>query len=317
MQALTRNSGATANETSQRCLVRQKVIEQLSFEEAHLDRLPERLRYHSKAMYYLKNKMCPWKNHCKPKHIRARIMESSEVFCTLSEKLGDKFAQPCTRHGKAHSCLHPFRDNPSIVRNWRTFWQSLPSSQRREALIAMFKHNLDQHLGQGGRPDDWQMGSFQVLGWRGNDDAGMCRQAFMLVTGVGGYSLDKARQAALNGKCTSPGRSELQLSLDIGAHPRPQLFLDAIVWLTSFAEEYGDRRHHRRHRHHHHHRHQHHRHHHHHHQQQQQQQQEQQQHHHHHHYHHHHHQQQQQQQQHHYHHPVRRTCALGTAVPQS
>ena len=173
-------------------MLRQKAIEQLAFETTHLNELPDHLRHRSRARYYLKNQ---WAPHYHRTSQRVEMMRATiDVYVSVTASLKEKLSKGCARHGTNHTCLEPFVENVSAVRNWRILWKSLPPHTRRETLIVMYRRSYDAHLAAGRPPQAWQMTEFQVLG-----HGGMCRDAFMLVTGIGASSLQAARTAMLEG----------------------------------------------------------------------------------------------------------------------
>jgi hypothetical protein len=114
----------------------------------------------------------------------------------------------------------------------QVLWRSLPPALRNEQLLAWFAKSLADYRAAGCF-GQWQH-SYTVLGQP------VCRSAFRIVTGIGGSSLDKARDGALAGhqSClTSAELGKLQLVVNTS---KPKLYLDARQWLEHYAATHAE-----------------------------------------------------------------------------
>ena len=107
-------------------------------------------------------------------------------------------------------------------------WRSLPAWRRREALLALYR-------ARGNNADaDADSLLMPLLGNR------VCRRAFMALTGIGPYSLSKARSDAARNARSSLSSSELGNCLLIKNTIKPKLYLDARRWLEWYADTSGE-----------------------------------------------------------------------------
>ena len=218
--------------TSEKCLLRSQVIEQLHYEHAMSDKLPPMLQYHAAARYRLKRNVpvLGGFNRLQTKATYADQQSCARVQRLLSlTAIADSIAANCT---PGHHCLDPFRKNPNAVRNWRVLWRSIPKQKRREALIAMYRASQDEHFADRS-PGVWQLKP-KFLGKT------VCCRALRALTGLGGSSLTDARQAVLEGRKSAYGANELMTYLSAPANSKPALYLDARQWLEHYSETHAE-----------------------------------------------------------------------------
>ena len=165
---------------SARCMLRAQVIEDLAFEAAAGDDLPDAVKYNRGARYRLQLNRPLMHDGAS----RRELLDSQEVF--LRKEVISKLDNNCGL-GKLepHTCLDQFLADPGVVRNWRVMWHSLPASHRREALLAMAAHEHARYE-QAGSQGAFKM-KYKVLG------IAVCKNAFAVITGIGSSSLTEAR----------------------------------------------------------------------------------------------------------------------------
>ena len=133
---------------------------------------------------------------------------------------------------KDQDCLQQFRQHPQIVRNWRILWRSLSPAARRETLLYFHAASLADYR-RSNRQGAWFV-KYRFLG------EGVCRDAFLSLTGVGVSSLMKAREGALKETKSSLSSKELQICQRIANTNQPPLYLDARQWLEHYADSHGE-----------------------------------------------------------------------------
>ena len=111
----------------------------------------------------------------------------------------DRLQKPCWINKKVHSCLDEFRADPKIVLTWQVLWRSLPAWRRRETLLALYRARGNTADADG----DADSLLMPFLGKR------VCRRAFMALTGIGSYSLSKARSDAARNARSSLSSSDM------------------------------------------------------------------------------------------------------------
>lgn len=124
----------------------------------------------------------------------------------------------CEKASKKHRCLDIFRDKPKIVLRWRRLWYALPKDDRTRRLADMFRCEL------GGKDAPIQ---FRFMG------APVCRQAFIILTGVCANHIQEARKLAL-GQVVQTSFGHLWVSR------KPLAYLNARAWLLQYAKTHGD-----------------------------------------------------------------------------
>ena len=212
------------------CIVRQSVIKELHYEREHFDTIPDRFKYHAAAKWRLKTATSGKLHHSGNRH--AITNEFIDNVNQLSiQNIADQLQLRCARGKQDHPCPEPFKSNPHVIRNWRVLWRSLPAYCRRENLIRMCKTMIGKAGCCEGHTDAL---AYPFLGHL------MCKTAFTMLTGVGSWSLSKARSAALEGKASSISMSELNRSLCINDTNKQQLYLDSRMWLMHYADVAGD-----------------------------------------------------------------------------
>lgn len=123
--------------------------------------------------------------------------------------------------------LRAWKPKPSMTMLMTT---SLPAPMRRETLLKMFRSTLDDHVNEQFRPTTTWQHQYKVMGCK------VCLNAFCLITGIGRWSLTKAREGALHGQCSSLANGELPMHLAITPASKPNLHIDARTWLVCYAE---------------------------------------------------------------------------------
>ena len=228
VQALAAVSNPTP--VSQRCVVRSQALEDLLYEQASWEKLPEKMKYHSAARYRISSQRVTVRNskartQTALEHVQAHLMLDID-------NIKKRLAADCSRHGKKHHCLDNFRACPSIVRNWQVLWRSLTPALRRESLVRMFAASFAAHRASGALGECTTQ--HQVLG------VNVCAAALQVITGISGYSLTKARAGAAAMQQSSLSLSELPRRFLITNTNKEKLYLDARLWLEYYAETHGD-----------------------------------------------------------------------------
>ena len=118
------------------------------------------------------------------------------------------------------------------VLNWRILWSSMPNFIRHEVLLSETKAQLSKHRATGAADRNFEV-SYTFLG------QAVCRNAFMMLTGVGAPFLQTARTGALADKESVAGRKEIGAWRSIRNTVWPQKYLDARQWLVTYAEKFG------------------------------------------------------------------------------
>ena len=217
-----------------RCMLRTQVIEELSYELTAAADLPDeykhfpgskrrlqRNRPQLQAMYAGKKRQGFGKGaleHC-------NMLTECNIMSL--DDLTSHLAKPCDLHETTHHCLDVFRENPRTVQNWRVLWRSLSAQMRQELLMRFMAQSLADHRNSGSFAG-WQV-KYRFLGQE------VCKAAFMMLTGVGGSSINKARERALSGQQSVHSRQELGYDLLIVNTNLPKLHLDARSWLQNYA----------------------------------------------------------------------------------
>ncbi len=131
--------------------------------------------------------------------------------------------------GQPHKCLDPFRAAPNIVLRRRKLFYALPKADRQHRLACAFREEL---LGQArdtlGDSTGFQM-VYKFL------EVPVCRQAFIMLTGIHADTLQHARQRAMD-------RTVALVSVNqtVWVSRRPLAYMDARAWLLDYAQTHGD-----------------------------------------------------------------------------
>ena len=199
LRAVKTASSSSADDTSRVCLVRQKVIHQLQYEADHFKTIPPRFKYNAVARWKLR---C---DHVVTRKARARRRVECEYIQNANslnmELIADRLREPCWINKTVHSCLDEFRANPKIILTWQLLWRSLPAWRRRETLLALYRQK-GKNADANARADADSL-LMPFLGRR------VCRRAFMALTGIGPYSLSKARSDAARNARSSLSSSDM------------------------------------------------------------------------------------------------------------
>ena len=167
----------------------------------------------------------------------SRAYSKSKSLCAVLSPaiIRKQLAKECGKHAKAHSCLNVFRAHPESLLKWRMMWYALPKADRQERLIGMFSNAIVV----AGNPQKQEFSmQYSVLG------RVVCRDAFILCTGIHSYTIQHARDAAF---ATLPmsglpvaGLPVVGLPTRAWARKRPLLYMDARAWLLDYAKLHGD-----------------------------------------------------------------------------
>ncbi len=211
--------------------LRAGVLEDLAYEEACGESMPEQFRYQRGIKRRLECQTAAVRR----KTARERggaVRELLQQRASLVDpgKLAARLSSGCSRHSTPHRCLDPFQDNWGVIVNWRVLWASLPAATRREHLLAACRRCLEE--GESGDPQ--RNVSWRFLGLP------CCREAFQMLTGVGSWSITRAREAVLAGKSSSSSRGELGRCAGILGNSRPSLYLDVRQWLEHYAATHAE-----------------------------------------------------------------------------
>ena len=174
--------------SSNRCLVRSEVMADLAYEARAGENIPVHLRYQT-VKRRLRNPASG--SSLKRCEQLAAVKRNNELLDITA--ITEALQQPCNRGKQPHTCLLPFRAQPGVVRNWRIMWRSLSANHRREAMLFCMRDSLRTHR-ESSLPDSTWKHQFKVLGQP------VCKDAFRIITGIGSWTLDSARQAALQVK---------------------------------------------------------------------------------------------------------------------
>ncbi len=95
----------------------------------------------------------------------------------------------CHCGARVHHCLQPFRAVPSVVLRWRKCWYALPKANREQRLWCTFAGALGRRTEDQLGDSSGFMMEFLFLGEH------VCRQAFILLTGICAETLQQARSS--------------------------------------------------------------------------------------------------------------------------
>ena len=220
------------------CERRAEAITELAYEEAHSEQMPEAFRYQRLARIRLQG--CPdWKRVRGDKsrtHRYMTVCSGIRSVEALSIAINDG---DCSRHGRAHGpgnehCQGMAGLTATMVYNWRVLWWSLPQIPRKEHLLHMFVNSLRAHRASGGADERWRM-QYTFLGQN------VCRDAFLLLTGLGASTLQAARDQALAGKVSWSSPAERGLHGGrIENTNKAHSYLNARSWLEWYAATHAE-----------------------------------------------------------------------------
>ncbi len=146
----------------------------MAYEAENFARMPEALKYGRAAKRRLRTRP-DW---CGASRVLG-VEEHSRTCAGLRsvEDLEVILSKDCSRHGKPHQCLHPFREAVGSVRTWRVLWASLPRKLHVEFLTGHLAEDLARHLARGASRDNWSA-SYRFLGEK------VCKDAFLTLAGI-------------------------------------------------------------------------------------------------------------------------------------
>ena len=101
-------------------------------------------------------------------------------------RISEALRGACAKGRHDHTCLDACRSCPQAVLLWRKLWYSLPKADRDYRLAGLFRGAKDASNNEG----DFKT-NFCFLG------QGVCRQAFIKLTGINTCTLQNARKLAL------------------------------------------------------------------------------------------------------------------------
>lgn len=233
-------AGATARDVGNACLARAEALRQMIYEEEHGPQLPEAFKY-QRAVRYRLNNPGAWKQTlvADTRYVTQSYLSARAAVPTLANMTSVLVGAKCSRHEQAHepgnkNCVGTDSFAATVVINWRVLWWSLPKTSRKEHLLRTFRASLTDHLAAGGKADRWRM-RYHFCGQP------VCRDGFMVLTGVGAHSCQEARTAALEGKVCWVSRAELGLAASIRNSSKFPVYLGARQWLEWYAVVYAER----------------------------------------------------------------------------
>jgi len=192
---------------------RQLVLEAMSEEAAGADRMCARSRFRRPELVFRAG-VSVGPRKCDASRA-ALVSQDLEVAAFASSSVVEKaLSKDCSQGAAPHECLTAFRECPAAVRNWRVLWVSMPKSSRYQLVLQMMNKYPDEYV---------------ILGRK------VCRQAFMIFTGLGAGKLTELRGLASRGQALNArptGR--------LGNAPESQKYLDVRQWLEVYAEQHGE-----------------------------------------------------------------------------
>ena len=159
------------------------------------------------------------------------MIRNLETLVEGLESVEIDLSMPCERVGiaKAHTCMDPFKENPVLVKNWRSLWRSLPACLRQEALLMNARKSCDANHGV------LNVVNYTFLGHQ------VCKNALMRLSGIGAWSLTQARKKAADGHRSCLSRKELGNAMLIENTSQPKLYIDARNWLVHYADTHAEK----------------------------------------------------------------------------
>ena len=109
LQALS--SVKLSRDTAQRCMLRQQVVDDLLYEAANFDQLPESMKYHGGARFRLRHN-APTARAMRRGYKTERSDYLDAVAAISLSDVRASLEGPCHRNKQAHTCLDQFRANP-------------------------------------------------------------------------------------------------------------------------------------------------------------------------------------------------------------
>ena len=113
-------------------------------------------------------------------------------------KIMNELAKPCERGARTHNCLDACRTAPEVVLRWRKLWYSMPKSDRDSRLAHMFRCSKEDWTAVR-RTSSRSCTFSELLGFRSlsiNTLTCVCREAFMIITGIHAEAIQRARMLA-------------------------------------------------------------------------------------------------------------------------
>ncbi len=206
---------------------RKLALSQFALEQAHANTMGDHLTFERGARWHIERPEMAWHGLGVK---RRRVMDAFRRRASARFDVDKVLNSGCSRGSQPHTCLHSF--SPQQVINWRILWHSMPKFMRHELLIKEASDQIAEHRRQGLADSVWQL-RFSFLG------VGVCRVAFLALTGIGAPFLQDCRKRGLEGKPVWTTRGELGLWRRIADHVWPQKYLDARQWLLEYAEKHA------------------------------------------------------------------------------
>ena len=100
-----------SRDTAQRCMLRQQVVDDLLYEAANFDQLPESMKYHGGARFRLRHN-APTARAMRRGYKTERSDYLDAVAAISLSDVRASLEEPCHRNKQAHTCLDQFRANP-------------------------------------------------------------------------------------------------------------------------------------------------------------------------------------------------------------
>ena len=127
-------------------------------------------------------------------------------------QISNELRKPCERGTRTHNCLDVCRTAPEVVLRWRKLWYSMPKSDRDSRLADMFRRSKE-------RVDDRE------------EDFKVCREAFMIITGIHTEAIQRARMLA---------QGIAPLTLGKWVSERSLSYRQCRAWLLDYAKVHAD-----------------------------------------------------------------------------
>lgn len=219
---------------AERCQRRAAAIEEMAYEEASAQFMPEEVKYQRLARYRLSGKRRS--EPCNHDRGMRSLLETSRLIDR--EHVEQVLRTPCSRGASAHgpgckACCGVQSFQLHDVLNWKTLWASLPASVRNQRLLEHAAGSLADWTGAPGDSETWVI-QYKFFG--GN----VCKVAFLALSGSGSSSLEAARKGALKGKQNCATLKELGLTRSLGATNKENVYVNVRQWLEWYAASHAE-----------------------------------------------------------------------------
>lgn len=217
------------------CSQRAEAMTALAYEDGHA--LPEALRYQRLARIRLSNPTS-WHRTAKDKSVTTRFLAVSAGVSSSANLSSMLERSTCSRHERPHApgnpqCCGLEVFTGTMVYNWRVLWWSMPWVTRKELLLSFCRQSLLAHRATKLPDDRWRI-QWILLG------ENVCRDAFLILTGVGVSVLQAARAGALQDRMSWSSPMERGLHSGSMTHAKPAAYLGARQWLEGYATTHAE-----------------------------------------------------------------------------